>query len=115
MFTTVHFATNRALTGPANDWRNYGSTIVAPSDPTAMTYATAFVDNTNLTADTTGSIGVIQNVQQGGFSHLMSFFANLEPLIQHARSTGNRVFLLAHSMGNLALQAAVESWFSHGN
>jgi len=199
MFTTVHFATNRALTGPANDWRSYGSTIVAPSDPTAMTYATAFVDNTNLTADTTGSIGVIQNVQQGGFSqaaipdlsepgrnllvfvhgfdnsfenaitraafnrewlaqsgiveadtsvvaftwpslgrllslplpwadyqrdqimagqsglHLMSFFANLEPLIQHARSTGSRVFLLAHSMGNLALQGAVESWFSHGN
>jgi esterase/lipase superfamily enzyme len=25
------------------------------------------------------------------------------------------VFLLAHSMGNFALQAAVESWFSHGN
>ena len=199
MFTTVHFATNRALNGPASDWRSYGSGIVAPSDPTAITYATAFVNNTNLTADTTGSIGTIQNVQQGGFSqaaipdlsepgrnllvfvhgfdnsfekaitraafnrewltqtgiveadtsvvaftwpslgrllslplpwadyqrdqimagqsglHLMSFFANLEPLIQHARSTGSRVFLLAHSMGHLALQGAVESWFSHGN
>ena len=25
------------------------------------------------------------------------------------------IFLLAHSMGNWALQGAVESWFSHGN
>lgn len=199
MFTTVHFATNRALTGPADDWRSYGTGIVAPSDPTAITYATAFVDNTNLTADTTGSIGIIQNVHQGGFNpqvipdlsnprrnllvfvhgfdnsfenaitraafnrewfaqsgvaaadttvvaftwpslgrlldlplpwadyqqdqtmagqsglHLMSFFANLEPLLRQARSKGSHVFLLAHSMGNWALQAAVESWFSHGN
>jgi esterase/lipase superfamily enzyme len=47
--------------------------------------------------------------------HLMTFFANLEPIITSARQKGNRVFLLAHSMGNWALQAAVESWFSHGN
>jgi esterase/lipase superfamily enzyme len=45
----------------------------------------------------------------------MTFFANLQPLIDAARSKGNRVFLLAHSMGNWALQAAVESWFVHGN
>jgi esterase/lipase superfamily enzyme len=47
--------------------------------------------------------------------HLMTFFANLEPIITSARAKGNRVFLLAHSMGNWALQAAVESWFTHGN
>jgi esterase/lipase superfamily enzyme len=47
--------------------------------------------------------------------HLMTFFANLEPIITSARARGNRVFLLAHSMGNWALQAAVESWFTHGN
>ncbi len=47
--------------------------------------------------------------------HVMSFLANLEPLIAAARTNGNRVFLLAHSMGNWALQAAVESWFGHGN
>jgi esterase/lipase superfamily enzyme len=47
--------------------------------------------------------------------HIMSFLANLEPIIAAARAKGNRVFLLAHSMGNWALQAAVESWFSHGN
>jgi esterase/lipase superfamily enzyme len=47
--------------------------------------------------------------------HIMTFFANLEPIITSARAKGNRVFLLAHSMGNWALQAAVESWFAHGN
>ncbi|MFZ5779999.1 MAG: alpha/beta fold hydrolase [Pseudomonadota bacterium] len=47
--------------------------------------------------------------------HLMSFFANLLPIVQAARTHGRRVFLLAHSMGNWALQAAVEAWFLHGN
>ncbi|HZB55161.1 MAG TPA: alpha/beta hydrolase, partial [Reyranella sp.] len=47
--------------------------------------------------------------------HIMTFFANLEPIITSARARGNRVFLLTHSMGNWALQAAVESWFTHGN
>ncbi|MFT8247188.1 alpha/beta hydrolase [Roseomonas sp. BN140053] len=47
--------------------------------------------------------------------HLMSFLANLEPIVTAARANGRRVFLLAHSMGNYALQSAVESWFSHGN
>ena len=47
--------------------------------------------------------------------HIMTFFANLEPIIASARAKGNRVFLLTHSMGNWALQAAVESWFAHGN
>lgn len=45
----------------------------------------------------------------------MTFFANLEPIVRQARASGSRVCLLAHSMGNWALQAAVESWFSHGN
>src|SRR5260370_676676 len=67
MLTTVYFATNRALTGAPEDWRSYGAGIVAPSDPAAITYATAFVDNTNLTADKTGAITAIQNVQRGGF------------------------------------------------
>jgi esterase/lipase superfamily enzyme len=199
MLTTVYFATNRALEGPATDWTSYGANIVAPSDPSQMTYATAFVDNTDLTADKTGAIQKIENVSTGRFSqsamddlsnpgrnllvfvhgfdnsfeaaitraafnrewfaqsgvaaadttvvafswpslgqlisfplpwddyrkdqtmagqsglHLMSFFANLQPLITRARSAGSRVFLLAHSMGNYALQAAVQSWFTHGN
>jgi esterase/lipase superfamily enzyme len=197
--TTVYFATNRALSGPAEDWRSYGTSIVSPSDPAAITYADAFVDNTELTADKTGMITGINNVEHGHFSdnvisdlrepgrnllvfihgfdnsfeaaitcaafnrewfaqsgvpgadttviafswpslgrlldlplpwsdyrrdqtlagqsgfHIISFFAGLQHVLDHARSTGRRVFLLAHSMGNLALQAAVESWFNHGN
>ena len=192
MPTTVYFATNRVVTAPASDWRNYGTSIVAPSDPAAMTYATAFIDDSNLTADTTGAIQSIQSISQGGFSddaiadlsapgrnllvfihgfdnsfenaitraafnrewfahsnvaaanttvvafawpsrgkllgfplpwsdytgdqtmagqsglHMMRFLANLQPIIERARISGSRVFLLAHSMGNWALQAAVE-------
>ena len=50
---------------------------------------------------------------RSGF-HIASFFANLQPMLTQIRDQGRRVFLLAHSMGNFALQAAVESWFSHG-
>lgn len=196
---TVHFATNRVLTGPADRIASYSSSVVAPSDPTVVTYGTAFVEDGGLDADTVGAIKSINTIQQGQFSdsakgdlsdpgrnllvfihgfdntfenaitraafnqqwleqsgvpaastavvafswpsagkligfpfpslayrsdqtragqsgvHLMTFFANLQPLIDAARSKGNRVFLLAHSMGNWALQAAVESWFVHGN
>jgi esterase/lipase superfamily enzyme len=199
MPTTVYFATNRLVNGPAANWQSYGTGIVSPSDPAAVTYATAFVDNSDLTADKTGLIQGIQNVHKGGFSpqaitdlsepgrnlfvfihgfdntfenaitraafnrewfagsgeaaadttvvafswpslgklltlplpwedyrrdqimagqsglQIMSFFANLEPIVRQARATGSRIFLLAHSMGNWALQAAIESWFSHGN
>jgi esterase/lipase superfamily enzyme len=198
MPTTVYFATNRALNGPAEQWQSYGTSITAPSDPEAVTYATAFVNNSNLTADTVGAITAIQDVHQGRFRqtvaddlsnpgrnllvfihgfdnsfenaitraafnrewfaasgvmaadttvvafswpslgkllslpflgadyrtdqtaagqsglHISSFFANLQPIITSARAQGNRVFLLAHSMGNWALQAATESWFMHG-
>ncbi len=197
MLTTVYFATNRDLSGPATDWRSYGTRIVTPSNAAAISYATAFVDNTALTADKTGAIQQIQTVSQGGFAqaalddlsapgrnllvfihgfdnsfenaitraafnrewlaqsgiaaadttvvaftwpslgqllsfplpqapylhdqtmagqsgfHLMSFFAALQPTLDRARSAGSRIFLLAHSMGNWALQAAIESWFSH--
>ena len=196
---TVHFATNRVLTGPAEQVTSYSPNAVNPSDPTAVTYGTAFVEDAGLDADTVGAIKSINTIRQGQFSDsakgdlsdpgrnllvfihgfdntfenaitraafnqqwleqsgvpaastavvafswpsagkligvplpslayrddqaragrsglpLMTFFANLQPLIDAARSKGNRVFLLAHSMGNWALQAAVESWFVHGN
>lgn len=47
--------------------------------------------------------------------HLMSFLANLEPIVRAARRQGRLVFLLVHSMGHYALQAAMEAWFAHGN
>ena len=68
MLTTVYFATNRAIEGSPEDWQSYGEKIVAPSDPAALTYATAFVDNTDLTADTTGAITSIQQVKRGSFA-----------------------------------------------
>jgi esterase/lipase superfamily enzyme len=46
--------------------------------------------------------------------HVMTFFANLLPILNAARARGRRSFLLAHSMGAWALQAAVEGWFVHG-
>ncbi len=199
MAVTVYFATNRAANGPANDYRSYGSAIVAPTDPNAITYGTAFVNDANLTADTVGAITGIQDISMGDFSagaiadlsnpgrnllifihgfdnsfenaltraafnqqwflksgaaaanmtviafswpslgkllslpipwddykrdqtsagqsgaHIMSFFSRIEPILTNARTTGRKAFLLAHSMGNWALQAGVESWFAHGN
>ncbi len=199
MRSTVYFATNRQPNGPADDWKSYQAKIISPPSPDAITYGTAFIDRTNLTADKTGAILSIHDIHKGGFSqpalddltapgrnllvfihgfansfenaltraafnrewfadsrqpaadttvltfcwpsigkvlsqptltanyftdqlvagqsgvHLMRFFANLEPIVTAARRNGRRVFLLAHSMGNWVLQAAVESWFAHGN
>lgn len=52
--------------------------------------------------------------RNSGFA-LMSFFARLHPILQEARANGAFSTLLAHSMGNLALEAGVESWFLNGN
>jgi esterase/lipase superfamily enzyme len=59
----------------------------------------------------------LRDQSQAGRSafHIANFFANLQPVLTQVRNQGRRVFLLAHSMGNLALAAAVESWFSHNN
>ncbi|GEP59656.1 alpha/beta fold hydrolase [Reyranella soli] len=47
--------------------------------------------------------------------HLLRFLSNLLPMLEKARENGRRTFLLAHSMGNLALQGAVGTWFAQGN
>ena len=65
---TVHFATNRVLTGPADRLTSYSSSVVAPSDPTVVTYGTAFVEEAGLDADTVGAIKSINNTRQGQFS-----------------------------------------------
>jgi esterase/lipase superfamily enzyme len=56
-----------------------------------------------------------QNMARLSGIHLMSFFSRVEPLLHTARANGCRTYLLAHSMGNLALSSAVENWFLHGN
>src|SRR5215216_6429114 len=108
MLTTVYFATNRTLTGAAGDWRSYGTGIVTPSDPTAITYATAFVDNTNLTADKTGAIQQIQNVQRGGFSQ-----AAIDDLSDPGRNLLVFVHGFANSFENAITRAAFnQQWFA---
>jgi esterase/lipase superfamily enzyme len=56
-----------------------------------------------------------QNMARNSGIHIMSFFAQLEPLLRKARANGHRTYLLAHSSGNLALSSAVENWFLHAN
>jgi esterase/lipase superfamily enzyme len=56
-----------------------------------------------------------QAMARNSGAHLVTFLANLEPVLRKARANGCRTFLLAHSMGNLALEGAVERWFSDGN
>lgn len=56
-----------------------------------------------------------QNMARQSGPQFMLFLKTLEPTLRAARASGRRVTLLAHSMGNLALQAAVESWFLHGH
>lgn len=198
MTTTVYFATNRMVNQPDDQPGSYTFNIVSPMDPQEVTYATAFVDSANLTADTVGAIRSIQDIRKGGFSdeaigdlstggrnilvfihgfansfenaitraafnrewlaqsgvadadttviafswpsrgevilppfpsfayrwdqttagqsgpHIISFLDNIRPILQAAHADGRRTFLLAHSMGNWALQAAVEGWFAHG-
>jgi esterase/lipase superfamily enzyme len=56
-----------------------------------------------------------QHMARNSGPHLMTFLANLEPILTAARATGRQSVLLAHSMGHLALQAGVENWFLNGN
>ena len=53
------------------------------------------------------------NAQSSG-PHIAAFFRELQTMLTQVQSAGQRSFLLAHSMGNYALQSAVQSWFTHG-
>ena len=64
---TVYFATNRKLSGPPERLASYTSEIAAPTDPSALTFGTAFVTDCDLTADVTGAIENIQDVSKGRF------------------------------------------------
>jgi esterase/lipase superfamily enzyme len=196
MPTTVYFATNRVVTNPNDPIAGYSADIVAPSDPSAMTYGVAFVDEAT---NPDGQISQISEINKGDFSanvanelsspgrnlllfihgfdnsfsdaitraalnrewlaasgnpaadttviafswpskgqtisfpilqadyladqnmarqsgpHLSAFLERLEPIIRSAGKAGAKTILLAHSMGNLALQSAVENWFLEGN
>lgn len=55
-----------------------------------------------------------QNTAGRSGPHLVQLLTTLSPLLQFARQGGLRTFLLAHSMGNWALQAAMDAWFAQG-
>ncbi len=199
MSTTVFFASNRILTGPAEELGSYGPNIQPPSISDAMTYGTAFIEGINVGNNVQGTVTSIQGTNAGSFArsvsddlsqagrnllvfvhgfdnsfsdaltraafnrewlaqsgvdvldttvvafswpslgriidfpvlnddyrhdqtmarssgvHMMTFLANLEPILRTARANHRKTFLLAHSMGNLALESAVQNWFLHGN
>jgi esterase/lipase superfamily enzyme len=68
MPTTVHFATNRVVNGPPETLASYTSEMISPTKPEEATYGTAFIDNSDLTADTVGAITSIHDTRKGGFS-----------------------------------------------
>ncbi len=57
-----------------------------------------------------------QQIAEQSGHRLMSFLATLAPIIRTAAASraGSKTILLAHSMGGLALQYAIESWFLDG-
>jgi len=93
---------------PSVDWRSYGTSIVFPSDPTAITYAVAFVDNTELTADKTGLITGITNIEHGHFS---------DNVISDLQQLGRNLLVFIHGFDN-SFEAAISraavnrEWFA---
>ena len=67
MRSTVYFATNRPMSGDGAAVGDYGAGIVAPSDPNQVTYATAFIDGTDVATMAAGQVSSIQHVSRGGF------------------------------------------------
>jgi esterase/lipase superfamily enzyme len=84
---------------PATD-----TTVIAFSWPSLGKLVTLPILQSDYRAD--------QTMARNSGIHLMSFLAALTPIF---RANGRRSTLLAHSMGNLALESAVENWFLHGN
>jgi len=55
-----------------------------------------------------------QAMAQSSSPYVAAFLRVLQPILTAARQAQRRTFLLAHSMGNYALQGAVQSWFAQG-
>ena len=198
MSTTIYFATNRVVSNPLDPLAGYAAAMAPPTNPSYLTYGTAFVGGIDIATNAQGVVTQIEETAQGRFppgaaddlsqpgrnllifihgfdntfsdaltrgafnrewlaasgvaaadttviafswpslgqvaafpvpqadyisdqnmarqsgAALMFFFQTLQPILRAARASRQSVTLLAHSMGNLALQAAVESWFLHG-
>lgn len=64
---TVYFATNRLAVSGAAPPDAFGADIGPPTDPNAVTYATAFVEGTDLAQEGSGTIASIDNRNAGAF------------------------------------------------
>ena len=100
---TVYFATNRVIQGPATDWRNYGAEIVTPTDPAKITYATAFVQGTDLGAEDSGAIASISHTQAGGFQ---------PGLVQDIVGAGKDLLIFIHGFANSFLNSITRAAFN---
>ena len=56
-----------------------------------------------------------RSTAQNSGTAVMTFLSRLEQVVTRVRRGGGRATLLAHSMGNLALESGVETWFLDGN
>jgi len=88
---TVYFATNRVAQGPTTDWQSYGADIVTPTDPSKITYATAFVQGTDLAVEGSGTIAAITHPQAGGFQTAVT---------QDIIGSGKNILLFIHGFAN---------------
>ena len=67
MRTTVHYASNRKLSGAPDSVASYGDEIVPPPDPTAITYGTAFIENVDVPSNAQGDVAEIADTALGRF------------------------------------------------
>jgi esterase/lipase superfamily enzyme len=108
MDVTVYFASNRQVSDP-NDWTKYGTNMAgAPTDPTAVTYGAAFVQDADLATENSGRISAIEKSQQGGFS---------PGLADDILGSGKNVLVFIHGFANsfldgIARAAYNQTWFA---
>ena len=111
--STIHSPTpSPARPSTGNGWRVHAS---AASDMSVVAFSWPSLGDLVGVPIPQAAYLTDQHMARNSGLHLMTFLANLEPILTAARASGRRSVLLAHSMGHLALQAAVENWFLNGN
>jgi esterase/lipase superfamily enzyme len=126
--TTVYFASNRVVNGPSTQWQSYGADIVAPSDPSQIRYAVAFVDGIDLNAEGSGTITAIENDRLGDFDdgvkaditgsgkNLLVFIHGFANSFNDSitRAAFNREWFAASGLGDADTTVIAFSWPSLG-
>ncbi len=100
MRTTVHFASNRALSGGADRPASYS---LALGDPLAITYATAFVEGVDVAGGATGRIDSIENPATGGFA---------PAAVDDLSAPGRNLLVFIHGFANSFTDAVTRAAFN---